>query len=134
MRRKTFTVREANETIPLVRRIVEDVVHGYDELSRLAEEYKSLRLSRAADEKKLNRLKRRMAGISEDIESYVVELGEIGCEMKDLKTGLVDFPWRMDGRDVLLCWQLGEDRVEHWHEVTDGFAGRRPLPVTVHEE
>ena len=47
--------------------------------------------------------------------------------VKDLDTGLVDFPSARDGEDILLCWQLGEDEVACWHGHEDGFAGRRPL-------
>ncbi len=54
-------------------------------------------------------------------------LQEWELEMKDLQSGLVDFPALLDGRTVLLCWQLGEPQVGYWHEITTGFAGRRPV-------
>lgn len=50
-----------------------------------------------------------------------------GVQLKDIDRGLVDFPTRIDGREALLCWMLGEDRVEHYHGLHDGFAGRRKL-------
>jgi hypothetical protein len=75
-----------------------------------------------------------MADLSDQIDGFVHELSEIGCEMKDLEVGLVDFPAEMEGRKVYLCWKLGEDRVDHWHELTEGFRGRKPLPVTVPED
>jgi hypothetical protein len=49
--------------------------------------------------------------------------------VKDLDTGLVDFPALHKGEEVLLCWQFGEDEVTHWHGVDEGFAGRKPLPL-----
>ena len=58
------------------------------------------------------------------------EIGEIqamGVLVKDLDTGLVDFPATRDGEDILLCWQLGEDEVAYWHGLEDGYAGRQPL-------
>lgn len=137
MRSRTFTVDEANNALPLVRRIVADVVRAYELLSEQADEYKKVRgvEDRTNEvEDRLNSLKRSMSALSEEIEAYVGELSEIGCEMKDLKTGLVDFPSLMDDRRVFLCFELGEDRVEFWHELTEGYAGRRPLPVTVPEE
>ena len=137
MRSRTFTVEEANNALPLVRRIVADIVRAYELLSEQAEDYKNVRAfeDRTTEvEDRLNSLKRSMGVLSEEIEAYVGELSEIGCEMKDLKTGLVDFPSLMDDRRVFLCYQLGEDRIEHWHETTEGFAGRKPLPVTVSEE
>jgi hypothetical protein len=57
------------------------------------------------------------------------EIGEHGAEVKDLDEGLIDFPALRRGETVLLCWQLGEDRIGYWHTVEDGFAGRQPLPL-----
>jgi hypothetical protein len=50
-----------------------------------------------------------------------------GVILRDPETGLLDFPTRIDGRDVFLCWRLGEDRVSFWHGPETGFSGRRPL-------
>jgi hypothetical protein len=57
----------------------------------------------------------------------LAEMDEIGVQVKDLEKGLLDFPAVMDGRDVLLCWKLGEKEIGYWHTPEDGFAGRRPL-------
>jgi hypothetical protein len=137
MRRRIFEPSEANRAIPLVARIVEDIVREYRELSALAEEYRTLRSAddRTGDgQTRLNDLKGGMAARTEVIDEFVRELQEIGCEMKDLGLGVVDFPSVLDGRTVSLCWRLGEERVEHWHELTEGFEDRRPLPVPVLEE
>ena len=56
-------------------------------------------------------------------------ISELGGNVKDLDTGLVDFPARHNGEDVLLCWQLGEDEIAFWHGADEGFAGRKPLPL-----
>src|SRR5207249_1745693 len=56
---------------------------------------------------------------------YAQELKDIGVELKDYFTGLVDFPCRMDNREVYLCWRLGEAEVAYWHELEAGFAGRQ---------
>ena len=55
------------------------------------------------------------------------ELSDVGCELKDFRTGLVDFVGRHQGRDVCLCWKLGEDRIAFWHETSAGYAGRQPV-------
>ncbi len=52
---------------------------------------------------------------------------EMGVVPKDLDNGLVDFPSRWDGREVYLCWKLGEGHISHWHGLTEGFQGRKPL-------
>ncbi len=137
MRWRTFTIEEADRTIPLVRRIASDVVDAYTSLSELAGEYKELRSGAAGDpaaRATLDALKGRMAELSEEIDAFVEELAEIGCEMKDLSLGLVDFPSELDGRPILLCWRPGEPRVEYWHETNEGYRDRKPLPVTVPEE
>jgi hypothetical protein len=54
---------------------------------------------------------------------------ELGAQVKDLDTGLLDFPALRRGEEVLLCWHLGEDAVAYWHTLDSGFAGRRPLPL-----
>jgi hypothetical protein len=59
----------------------------------------------------------------------VDEIGTHGAQVKDLDSGLIDFPALRRGETVLLCWQLGEDEIAWWHSVDDGFAGRRPLPL-----
>ncbi|HET9480712.1 MAG TPA: DUF2203 domain-containing protein, partial [Candidatus Polarisedimenticolia bacterium] len=62
------------------------------------------------------------------IRAALKEVEAIGAEVKDIGSGLVDFPARLFGRDVLLCWRLGEDRVRFYHDPEAGFAGRQPLP------
>ena len=56
-------------------------------------------------------------------------LQRLGVLVKDLDRGLVDFPALREGEEVLLCWQVGEDEIAHWHGVDEGFAGRKPLPL-----
>ena len=60
-------------------------------------------------------------------QALVEAICDEGCFLKDLDSGLVDFPTLWEGREVYLCWKLGEPEVEHWHEIEAGFAGRRSL-------
>jgi hypothetical protein len=57
----------------------------------------------------------------------LTEIDSIGVQVKDLEEGLLDFPYVMDGKTVLLCWKLGESAITHWHTEEEGFAGRKPL-------
>ena len=66
---------------------------------------------------------------ADDVTACIEELSDLGVQVKDLDTGLIDFPSERDGEEILLCWQLGEDEIGWWHTVEDGFAGRRPLPL-----
>jgi hypothetical protein len=63
----------------------------------------------------------------ERMREFVQELTALGVELKDFFTGLVDFPARRGGRDIYLCWKLGEAEVAYWHEMDAGFAGRQKL-------
>ena len=54
-------------------------------------------------------------------------IADRGCHLKGLDPGLVDFPHLRDGREVYLCWRMGENRIRYWHEIEDGFDGRQPL-------
>jgi hypothetical protein len=124
---RLFTIEQANRMLPLVRRIVEDIVQDY---ARWREQVGVLEVVAAgrrgdspADEaQKVEEDAQRLAA---DIERYVTELRELGVDFKGFEQGLVDFPAEIDGRRVYLCWMLGEESVEHWHDVDAGFAGRQ---------
>ena len=127
LRMKTFTIDQANRTLPLVRKIVQDIV---DEYARWQKLMKTLDVAAAApsrDAAELERLQRDIQGAAAAIDRYVRELTELGVEIKGMDVGLVDFPGEMGGRSVCLCWRLGEPAVAHWHERDAGFAGRQPL-------
>jgi len=61
------------------------------------------------------------------INGLVEKVQGMGCELKDMDTGLIDFRAERGGREVYLCWKLGEEHIAHWHELDTGFAGRQPL-------
>jgi hypothetical protein len=61
------------------------------------------------------------------VKDALAEIDAAGVQVKDLDIGLLDFPCEVDGRIVLLCWKLGESRITHWHSVSEGFAGRKPI-------
>lgn len=130
--RACFTVEDANRTLPLIRRIVSDVVRDYWRWQEKVREFEEVAANRVVGEpnEDADRLEIEAQQLARDIEGYVAEVRELGVQMKGFDTGLVDFPGEIDGRPVLLCWQLGEESVQYWHEENAGFAGRRPLPST----
>ena len=126
---KPFTVESANRTLPLVRRIVEDLVRQY---GRWQERLTAFEIAAAGVESagtsETAALQREVQALAAEIEGYVEELASLGAEAKaPLDAGLVDFPGEIDGRPVYLCWRLGEPSIQHWHELDAGFAGRQPL-------
>ena len=128
--RASFTVDDANRTLPLVRRIVGDVVRDYWRWQEKIREFEEVAANRTVGEpnEDADRLEQEAQQLARDIDGYVAEIRELGVQMKGFDTGVVDFPGEIDGRPVLLCWQLGEESVKYWHEEDAGFAGRQPLP------
>jgi hypothetical protein len=130
--KRTFTVAEANATLPYVRAIVGDIVQLAQDLRDRHERLARLRpgprgsLSEAHREELLQARAEIERG-QERMQEFETELRQIGVELKDCFSGLVDFPSLRNGRLVYLCWRLGEPQVAHWHELDAGFAGRQRL-------
>lgn len=127
--RSRFTIEEANKTLPLVRRIVSDAVRDYWRWQEKIREYEEVAANRTIDEPndEAVRLERETQQLARDIDGYIAEIRQLGVQMKGIDSGLVDFPAEVNGRSVLLCWQLGEESVQYWHEEDAGFAGRQPV-------
>lgn len=132
--KRFFTPEEANKTLPLVRAIVGDIVSLYGEIrerrDRLADLTDRNSSHASEDDPYREEVEVMEASIYNDIErlqEFVSELTQLGIDLKDPEVGLIDFPGLSDGREVCLCWKLGEDKVDAWHEVDAGFAGRQPL-------
>jgi hypothetical protein len=116
---KYFTPEEARRTLPLVRKIVEDILNSSREIRLLADDKEGI----IGDDPQIKKL-------MNDITGFIAELEEIGCFYKDwnFNTGLVDFPAIIDGNEVFLCWKNDEDDIKFYHEIETGYAGRKPIP------
>ncbi len=79
------------------------------------------------DRPELTELRGALEQAHEGLRAIMAELDELGVEIKDIDRGLLDFPSEIGGQEALLCWMVGEQRIEFWHSREDGFAGRRPL-------
>jgi hypothetical protein len=129
-----FTPEEANAELEQVRPLVEQLVASRQEHTDALERQEKLErkirgngggippAELASATAEVDAVARRLAQLVDEITSH-------GAQVKDLDSGLVDFPARRHGETVLLCWQLGEDEIAWWHRIEDGFAGRRPLPL-----
>jgi hypothetical protein len=118
MTTKLFTPAEANRTLPLVRSIVSDILERARELRGLTA------LSASPEEDPELEL------IRQDILDLMQEIEDLGATYKDwnFEVGLVDFPSRIDGRAVLLCWRSDEPEISWYHPPESGFAGRTRIP------
>lgn len=116
---KHFTPSEAKKTLPLVRKIVEDILREGRELKLLAEDLKGEIDDNPEAFEKINL-----------IQSYMMELSDLGCFFKDwnFEIGLVDFPSIIDGKEVLLCWRSDEESVLYYHDYDSGYQGRKLIP------
>jgi hypothetical protein len=136
-KKKFFTPDQANAALPLVQAIVKDVAAVAQELRERQERITKLldldkRVLGDAYREELQPIQEEFERKKEQIFEYARELDNLGVQLKDPHTGLVDFPAWMDGHEVYLCWRLGEDKVDYWHELETGFAGRKRLSRETH--
>lgn len=125
---KYFTVEEANRTLPLVRRVVGDIVSTHRRLVGLAEEYRRVAVEPDVSPVRRVQIERELRELSESVNAFLSELTDIGVLFKGFEGGLVDFCATLDGRPVFLCWKLGEESVEWFHELDAGYLGRQRIP------
>src|SRR5579863_6267631 len=130
---RTFTLDEAQSLLPVLESLLKTSIDGKKVIEAVDGEFQEL-----AHRVFLNggtlvnvvHLARRKAEREKSIQRVkdaVAEIDAIGVQVKDLDIGLLDFPCEVDGRTVLLCWKLGEKGITHWHSVSEGFAGRKPI-------
>ena len=120
-----FSVVQANRALVLVRRIVADIVRDCQRLRGLQAAYDDY--DTKGDISRAEQTRQEYVRLIDHLSELREELEEIGCELKDYDLGLVDFPTLRDGREVVLCWKLGEESVTFWHELDAGYAGRQPI-------
>lgn len=124
-----YTLDQANATLPLVRRIVEDIVTNHQRWRERILEFDLLASTVRADAPsgRATELERETQALARDIDAFERELASLGITLKDRRLGLIDFPAMLDGRQVWLCWRLGEPDIRFYHELDAGFGGRKPL-------
>lgn len=124
--KRLFTIEEAQRALVFVRRVVQDIVQHYQELIGLRDELETL-ADTTVEPERIASLRDRNDRLTDALNRLHDELTEVGCQLKDWRMGLVDFPALRGGREVLLCWRLGEERIAYWHDLDAGFGGRQPI-------
>ena len=130
---KTFTLEEAQSLIPVMESLLKRALEGKQaaeqveaDLSELARRiYVSGGMT--VDVGKVAKQRAEMESHMQRVKESIAEIDSIGVQVKDIESGLLDFPCRLDDQVVLLCWRMGETSIEHWHTVESGFQGRQPL-------
>ena len=130
---KRFTLAEAQSLIPEVSRLMRDAVSlkgKYQEAEqaiRTGMQRITMMGGVSVDRNQaIDTRKRRDTSVA-SLRSAIEQVQAIGCVVKDLDIGLIDFPTEFRGEEVCLCWKLGEGEIEFWHEVEEGFSGRRAI-------
>jgi len=130
---RTFTLREAQSMLPVLESLLRKSIESKALIEEIEQEFNDLAERiflnggmlvdvRACSARKAQREK--AIQVAKDTLS---EIDAIGVQVKDLDIGLLDFPCKVEGEIVLLCWKMGEPTITHWHSTEEGYAGRRPI-------
>jgi hypothetical protein len=125
---KLFTLEEASALLPTIRPIVSELQELKTKLDGMQEDVGKARTvasgnGNVRDRSKIQQAEELTARLTELME----QINDLGCEIKGIGEGLIDFPSEREGQPVYLCWRLGEDTISFWHDIDSGFAGRQPL-------
>jgi len=126
-----FSLDEAERLLPRLSGLLQrmqELKHEHDQLQESVWKFEGkMRSNGHLLEAELNQARQEMAKTGAQVNGLIEEVQALGCELKDVDQGLVDFRTVMEGREVCLCWRLGEPSIGWWHDLETGFAGRQPL-------
>jgi hypothetical protein len=130
---RTFTLDEAQSLLPVLESLLKQSISGKKLIEEVDGEFQEiahrvfLNGGTRLDVVRMARRKAEREKTIRRVKDALAEIDAIGVQVKDLDIGLLDFPCKVDGEIVLLCWKLGETGITHWHSVSEGFAGRKPI-------
>src|SRR4051812_49227949 len=128
MEERIFTLAEAQELIPQLRSLLQDITETWAQIRELNPD-----IQKARDAAPFDGFSKSGVQYVESVSHHMLliqQVKDMGVVLKDADKGLCDFPYMRQGRVVYLCWQLGEERIEYWHDIETGFSGREPLDET----
>jgi len=137
MSQRTFTLQEAQVLLPVLQSLLKQAIDGKQLIEKIDSEFQELAqriflsggllveigrmaLRRAEREKTVQRIK-----------DVLSEIDATGVQVKDLEMGLLDFPCIVEGKTILLCWKMGEEKITHWHSTDEGYAGRKVIDESI---
>ena len=130
---KTFTLEEAQALLPVLESLLKRAMEGRQAAQNVEADLNEMaRRIYFAGGMRVNpadvaRQRTEMESHLKRVQETIAEIDAIGVQVKDLDSGLLDFPCRLDDEIVLLCWRMGETAIEHWHTMDAGFKGRQPV-------
>ncbi|MDO8616410.1 MAG: DUF2203 domain-containing protein [Dehalococcoidia bacterium] len=126
-----FTLEEAEQLLPRLTSVLTEMRELKHEHDRFQQKVAELGLKMKSNghllDGELRDAREGMERTATMINELVPQIQDMGCELKDIELGLIDFRAERDGREVYLCWRLGEDRISWWHELQTGYSERQPL-------
>jgi hypothetical protein len=132
-KQKTFTLEEAHSLLPVLRSLIKRAMDDKGVIEAVEKELQDLKhrilLSGGlfVDVPTVARRRAERDRAFQDIKDTLAEIDSIGVQVKDLEIGLLDFPCAVEDEIVLLCWKYGEEKIEFWHGMEEGFRGRKPI-------
>ena len=130
---RTFTLDEAQSLLPVLESLLKRAIEGKQAAEKVEADLSALaqRIYVAGgmhvDVAAVTQQRSEAEAHTQRVRETVAEIDAIGVQVKDLDTGLLDFPFRLEEEIVLLCWKMGETSIEHWHTMEAGFQGRQPV-------
>jgi len=134
---RTFTLDESQELLPVLEGLLRTSIDGKKLIESVDAELQAtvqrvfLNGGTLLNVVHLARRKAEREKAIQRVKDAMDEIDAMGVQVKDLDIGLLDFPCEVDGEVILLCWKLGEKAIRHWHGVSEGFAGRKPIDARI---
>ena len=134
---RTFTLDEAQDLMPVLEGLLRTSIDGKKLIESVDGELQAimqrvfLNGGMTVNVVHLARRKAEREKAIQRVKDAMDEIDAMGVQVKDLDIGLLDFPCEVDGQVILLCWKLGENAITHWHGVSEGFAGRKPIDAKI---
>ena len=130
---RTFTLDEAQTLLPILESLLRQAMEAKKTIEEVDTEFQEmahrvfLNGGTLLNVVHLARRKGERERSIQRIKDAMAEIDAAGVQVKDLDMGLLDFPCRVEGEILLLCWKMGEPKIGHWHSTSEGFASRKPI-------
>lgn len=134
--KRYFTLEQAQDSLKSIKNIIKDLIdikNSLDLFNSINVEYTE-DYNGNFDELNFTKINKDFHKVSFDFFAKIEEIEKTGCLLKDINEGLVDFYSLFEGREILLCWKYGEEKIEYWHEIDNGFMGRKPINILIEKQ
>ena len=125
--KKYFTIEEADKLLPKIEKILRTAM----KLNKALELLSSIEIEVYNDDydnlRRITKTNKQLHKLSYEFYTTIEKLEDMGCLIKDLNIGLLDLYHKFEGRDIFLCWKIGDRSVKFWHETNSGYVGRKPI-------